>query len=366
MKLHSHLAAALKASALLALVACKPNAATADAKPEPTEASATAASKTESNNIPQNVLGDLLKKAQAPEPEVALPDVVAIVEGQEIKKGELESALSQVLASQGIPPNQLPAAQKTQAYQSLLKELILERLVDKRSAEFVVKDEDVNGQIEKIKSRFPSPEVFKEQLEKAGQTLEKLTSDIRASLRQQNWIEEQIKDAPKATDADAEEFYAKNPQQFEKPEQVRASHILIAVAKDAAADLVSEKQKTAEAIADRVKKGEAFDKLASELSEDPSAKQNAGDLDFFVREQMVPEFSTAAFSMKKGEISAPVRSQFGFHIINVTDRKDAEKMTLESVKPQLLAFLSRRKHDEQVQTLLNEIREKAQVEVKLP
>ena len=308
-----------------------------------------------------------MKKAKPPEaPAAPLPDVVAVVEGQEIKKEELEQALTTVLASQGIPADQLPASQKTEGYKMLLNELITEKLVSKRSEGIEVNDDDVNGRLEQLKSRFPTPAAFEEQLTKAGQTVDKLRTDIRSSLRQQNWIEAQLKDAPKATDADAQDFFTKNPQQFEKPEQVRASHILISVAKDATPEVVAEKQKAVDAIAARVKAGEAFDKLAAELSEDPSAKQNSGDLNFFSREQMVPEFSQAAFGMKKGDVSAPVRSQFGFHIINVTDRKDAEKMTLDSVKPQLLAFLSRKMHDEQVQTLLKDLREKSKVEVKLP
>jgi parvulin-like peptidyl-prolyl isomerase len=129
--------------------------------------------------------------------------------------------------------------------------------------------------------------------------------------------------------------------------------------------VVTEKKKAAEAILTRVKGGEAFEKLAAELSEDPSAKQNSGDLNFFTKEQMVPEFSQVAFGMKKGDLSEPVRSQFGYHIIQVTDRKDAEKMTLEAVKPQLLMFLNRQKHDQEVQKLLQGIREKADVQVKL-
>ncbi|MEI6714421.1 MAG: peptidylprolyl isomerase [Verrucomicrobiota bacterium] len=393
MKSNSRLVAALRASALLGLVACKPSAPTAEAAKSPSAAApasapadapapapsvptpapdaATAAAKAEkapdANAIPANVLEDLIKKAKPPEPPAApLPAVVAVVEGQEIKKEELELALNNVLASQGIPADQLPAAQRTEGYKMLLNELITEKLVEKRSAQVEVKDEDINGRLEQLKSRFPNPEAFDQQLTKAGQTIDKLREDIRTSIRQQNWIEDQLKDSPKATDADAQDFFTKNPQQFERPEQVRASHILISVAKDATPEVVAEKQKAAEAIAARVKGGEAFDKLAAEVSEDPSAKQNSGDLNFFSKEQMVPEFSTAAFGMKKGDISDPVRSQFGFHIINVTDRKDPEKMTLESVKPQLMAFLNRRMHDEQMQTLLKDLREKAQVEVKLP
>jgi parvulin-like peptidyl-prolyl isomerase len=277
----------------------------------------------------------------------------------------LEQALATVLAGQGIPADQLPAAQKAEGYKMLLNELVLEKLVSSRASAVEVKDEQVDARLEQIKSRFPSPEAFEEQLKKAGQTVAKLREDVTASIRQQEWVESQVKDAPKATDKEAEEFFEKNPQQFEKPEQVRASHILVSVQKDAEEAVVTEKKKAAEAILTRVKGGEAFEKLAAELSEDPSAKQNSGDLNFFTKEQMVPEFSQAAFGMKKGDLSEPVRSQFGYHIIQVTDRKDAEKMTLEAVKPQLLVFLNRQKHDQEVQKLLQGIREKADVQVKL-
>ena len=299
-------------------------------------------------------------------PAAPLPDVVATVEGQDIKKDELEKALVAALSRQGIPADQLPANQKAQGYKMLLNDLITEKLVTKRAAGIEVKDEDINAQLEQLRSRFPTPEAFQEQLTKSGQTVEKMREDIRSYLRQQNWVQDQVKDAPKPSDADAEEFYTKNPEQFKKPEQVRASHILIAVPADANEAQVGEKKKAAEAIAARVKGGEAFDKLAAELSEDPSAKQNSGDLNFFSREQMVPEFSEAAFGMKKGDISDPVKSQFGFHVIQVTDRKEPEVMTLESVKPRLLAFLSQRMRDSQVEKVIKELREKSDVKINLP
>jgi len=368
----------LASPVLLALSACKPNSAETTASKMP-EAAPAAKNDTSATPAPGAAvespapngapaipaeLADLLKGDQ--KPAAPLPDVVATVEGQDIKKEELEQALTAALARQGIPADQMPAGQKAEGYKSLLNDLITEKLVNKRAATTEVKDEDINAQFEQLRSRFPTPEAFQEQLTKAGQSVEKIREDIRSYLKQQNWVQDQVKDAPKASDADAKEFYAKNPDQFKKTEQVRASHILIAVAADAKPEQVEEKKKAAEAIAVRVKGGEAFDKLAAELSEDPSAKQNSGDLNFFSKEQMVPEFSEAAFKMQKGEISDPVKSQFGFHVIQVTDRKDAETMTLESVKPRLLAFLTQRMRDTQIEKVIKELREKAEVKINLP
>ncbi len=368
---------ALVVPVLLGFTSCKPSetqpassaAAVSQAGMPPMEGGAKgeSASAVSQAQRPAEFAPDTLQQLlNPPQADTPLPDVVAVVEGQEIKKEELEQALATVLAGQGIPADQLPAAQKAEGYKMLLNELVLEKLVSTRASAVAVKDEQVEARMEQIKSRFPSPEAFEEQLKKAGQTLAKLREDVTASIRQQEWVESQVKDAPQATDKEAEEFFQKNPQQFEKAEQVRASHILIALQKDAEESVVAEKKKAAEAIIARVKAGEAFDKLAAELSEDPSAKQNSGDLNFFTKEQMVPEFSQAAFGMQKGDLSDPVRSQFGFHVIQVTDRKDGEKMTLDAVKPQLLIFLNRQKHDQEVQKLLQNVREKADVQVKLP
>jgi peptidyl-prolyl cis-trans isomerase C len=130
---------------------------------------------------------------------------------------------------------------------------------------------------------------------------------------------------------------------------------------------VKAKRSEATKILERVKKGEEFEKLALELSEDPSAKENKGDLNFFAREQMVPEFSDAAFKMKKGEISTePVRSDFGFHIIKVTDRKVEENVAFDEAKPQLVAFLEGRKKQAEIGKVLRGLRESAKVTINLP
>lgn len=303
--------------------------------------------------------------APAPAKPYVLPEVVATVEGIEIKKDELQKSFNTMLAAQGVSAEAVPAAQLGQAYHMILDELIVEKLLTKRSAEVKVTDADVTAAFEKFKGNFGSPEEMKAQLEKNGQSEDALKLDIRNSLQEQHWLDSQIKDTAPVTEADAKAFYEGNPQQFQKPEQVRASHILLKLAPDAKPAEVVEKEKQASAIAARAKGGEDFAKLATELSEDPSAKQNAGDLNYFSKEQMVPEFSDAAFAMKKDDISDPVRSQFGYHIIKVTDHKGGEKMTLDQVKPQLIAFLQRQKKQKEMTALIKSVREKADVKVNL-
>lgn len=122
-----------------------------------------------------------------------------------------------------------------------------------------------------------------------------------------------------------QDYYAKNTSEFETPEQVKASHILIkADPQDAAA---TEKAKVkAEGLLKQLAKSD-FGKLAAANSDDPGSKAKNGDLGFFSKGRMVPEFETAAFNLKKGETSGLVKSAFGFHIIKVTDKKAAEKLS---------------------------------------
>ena len=116
-------------------------------------------------------------------------------------------------------------------------------------------------------------------------------------------------------------------------DEVRARHILVKTEDEAKAVLA------------KVKGGADFEKLAREISIDPTAKTNGGDLEYFVQGDMVPEFSNAAFALKKGELSAPVKTQFGFHIIKVEDRR-AKKF--EEIKDRLQAVAVRQAQAELV------------------
>jgi parvulin-like peptidyl-prolyl isomerase len=248
----------------------------------------------------------------------------------------------------------------------ILDDMIADRLIAKRSAEVQVPDDAVETTFKRATANLGSDEEIKAQIEKSGQTIAKVKENIRASLRQQQWIDEQLKDKAEVSDADAEEFFKKNPEQFKVPERVRASHILLSVPEGASPDAVTKKLKESEGILARVKKGEDFSKLAAEVSEDPTAKENGGDLNFFSRDQMVPEFSEAAFKLKKNEVSEPVRSQYGYHIIKLTDRQDAGTLSLDEAKPRLLAYLKQQKKQVELRKLVSEIRVKADVKVNLP
>ncbi|HEY8155942.1 MAG TPA: peptidylprolyl isomerase [Myxococcota bacterium] len=147
--------------------------------------------------------------------------------------------------------------------------------------------------------------------------------------------EEQVQGLLTAREADAKAIYEERLETYDVPEQVRARHILLRVEAGASPEAVAERQKQAEAIHARLVAGEDFAKLAGELSEDPGSKESGGDLGFFKRGQMVKPFEDAAFATAAGELAPVFRSDFGFHLMRVEERKPAQLRTFDEVKGEL-------------------------------
>ena len=159
------------------------------------------------------------------------------------------------------------------------------------------------------------------------------------------------------TDEALRKVYDEQIKPMGAAEEVRARHILFrADPKDAKAQ--EEAQARARAALERIKKGEDFAAVAKELTDDPSGKENGGDLDYFTKDQMVPEFANIAFQMQPGQMSNPIRTQFGWHIIKLEDRRNRPVPEFEKVRPQIETFLVRRGQTE----LISKLRESAKIE----
>jgi peptidyl-prolyl cis-trans isomerase D len=160
-------------------------------------------------------------------------------------------------------------------------------------------------------------------------------------------------------DADVEKYYSEHTREFESPHQARVSHILVRVPDTGgSAGEDKAKAKAADAIR-RVKAGEAFAKVAKEVSEDPGTAANGGDLGFVSRGELLPEFETAAFALKRGEITPePVRTSFGFHAITVTDIREGGKKPLAQVSQQIRDKLAAERADQAARARAEELRAK--------
>ncbi len=355
----------LAAATLAMLPACKP-------APSPTAAPSTPAPTATPSAAPATTVApsaagtNAAAASESAAPSVELKDPVAKVNGENITKAQVEEAFNAAVQASGVKAADLTPEQKLNGYRQILDELIMDKLVAKAASGETVSDEDVSAEIAKLKKQFPTEEAFEAQLKEAGQSPDKLKAALTTMLQQQRWMQSQIKDGDKIADADAKKFYDTNTEEFKNPETVKASHILFLVNKDDSAEVVKQKEAAAKKAEARAKKGEDFSKLAKELSEEPGAKESGGDLGFFAKDRMVPEFAEAAFSQKPGTISDPVKTQFGWHVIKVTEKKPAGTVPFEEVKDQIIAYLKSAKQREAVQAVLKKLKDSAQIDSTLP
>lgn len=155
-----------------------------------------------------------------------------------------------------------------------------------------------------------------------------LSNDFLAS----QYLTQEIVNKIKVTENDMKLYYKTRPDELKTPEMVRARHILIMIDKSASEDAKGKAKEKAESILKRARAGEDFAKLASESSNDIVSKAKGGDLGFFPKGRMAPEFEKAVFSLKPGEVSGIVETQFGFHIIKVEEKKESILEPYDKIK----------------------------------
>ena len=267
----------------------------------------------------------------------------------------------------------------------VVNELIVKELLDQEIAKRGIKvsNDDVNKAVKDIVDKVGSKEKLEEILKQNGVTPVQFKKDLTQEVRLKKLAEE-LGTAP-VTDADTKKFYNENIDRFKYPDKVRASHILIAVnpaeieeiikSDKANANLTDEqiKAKVKEEIAAKEAKAKEvlakvkqdptqFAKIAKESSDDTTTAVKGGELGFFAAQEMVPEFSKAAFSMKPNTVSDLVKTQFGYHIIMVTDRMAAGQQPYEKVKNDVKSFLENQRQLQAVDDLVESLKKSATIE----
>ena len=288
---------------------------------------------------------------------------VAVVNGTVIKQAELDSQMDRYLASlqrTGRFPNDI---ERSQIKKKVLEDLIARELLYQESQKKGIKvdQKEIEAQLTALKGRFPSEAEFKNALGRTNLTEADLRSQFERDLAIRELLDGQIGDKIAVSEKETRAYYDGNLETFKKPEQVRASHILIKVDPGADEAKKAEARTRIESVQTKLKKGEDFGALAKEYSEGPSAPKG-GDLGFFGRGQMVKPFEDAAFSMKPGQVSDMVETQFGYHLIMVTDRTPEGTLTYEEVRDRLEQFLKQQKVQAEIAEYVETLKAKAKIE----
>lgn len=290
-------------------------------------------------------------------------EVVAKVNGVAITEGELEQEMTMVsdrLMQMGRPvgKEQMPALRKNMLEQLIAWELFYQ---EAQKQKLEASDEKVAESINRFKGQFENEKEAEAQMAKMGFSEEEMASMTRRKMTIQALLEKEVVQNIAVSDAEIKDYYDKNPQYFEKPDMVRASHILIKVPADADEETKAAARKKLETAQERLKKGEDFGAIAKEISECPSAK-NGGDLGPFPADKMVKPFSDAAFALEPGNVSGIVETQFGYHLIRTVEKIPASKVPLEEVKDRIGEFLKEQKVQKALEAYAGELMAKADIE----
>lgn len=298
----------------------------------------------------------------APKPVPAqLPDTIASVNGDTIGKAEFENAIHTVEARAGRP---VPAAQRDEVYRGVLDELVTYRLLKQEALQrhVAVSDADLEARLAELKKQFGTEAAFEQALKTQHMSVEKLREEARTDLTVNRLLEQEIATKVQVKPSDVSQFYEKNPDKFQQPEAIRASHILIIVPPAADASAKAALRARAEEALKAARAGQDFAALAKKYSQDGSAA-HGGDLGFFPRGQMAPAFEKAAYALQPGELSGVVETQFGFHIIKCTGRRPARTVPFSEVAGQIQQFLEQQAQQEQTKAFVASLRAKGKVQI---
>jgi len=298
--------------------------------------------------------------------------VIAKGKGWELKRSDLDSALISVKAmaagrGQTIPPERMNTFER-----QVLDDLIaLQLFLGKATEEDRAKGKE---QFTKAFQKFKDDAKLTD-----AEFEEKLGPQLSVQgLTREQWEKKRVDQGTvglvleremkiSISDADIKKFYDENPAKFEEPEMVRASHILLSTRDQAtgveeASDKKAAKRKLAEDLLKRARAGEDFAKLATQYSEDYGSTNKGGEYKF-PRGQMVPEFESAAFSLGTNQISEIVTTQFGYHIIKLSEKFPARKVELAKVTEELKEGLKQQEIQKQMPDFIAKLRKEANVEI---
>lgn len=287
----------------------------------------------------------------------------ALVNGKAIPMSDYLAGIDQLNRQISMTGRQPDEKEMPALKQRILDNLISRELLSQEVAKKGIKvdDAEVNAQLDTVK-KGSSPEDFANSLKQMNMTEKDLKEHFASQLAIKKLVDKELTSKVAVTPEEVKAFYDKNPEVFKTPETVRASHILVKVDKTATAEQKAKALEKIESVQKRLKAGEDFAQVAKEVSDCPS-KAEGGDLNFFQKGQMVAPFENAAFAMKTGETSGIVETEFGYHIIKVTDKKAPGTLSFDEVKSRIEQHIKSEKMAQEFPKYIDTLKAKAKIEI---
>ena len=289
-------------------------------------------------------------------------DLAVTVDGKHMTKAELDKAVKEKFE---LIKKQVPADKQKAFRENLRKQLVdvfvmktlLANEVEKRK--IVATDQDVKAAMNQIKASLPPNKNVDDFLKENKISKE----DIILAVKIDKFRNAEGGKALKPTEKDINKFYNDNREKlFVEPESVHVRHILVSVGKDDSEKVKAEKKAKIDDLRKQLVGGANFAEIAGQHSDCPS-KQAGGDLNFIRRGQMVKAFEDAAFAQEKNAIGPVIKTEYGYHIVQVLDRRPAKKIALSEVKSKIADYLERQKKMEAFNNLMAKLKAQAKITV---
>ena len=294
--------------------------------------------------------------------------VAAVVNNEVITLSEVEQRALPALARAEVKDPKERAALRQQIVHQALDQMVGEKLMEQqlRDRNMDVSDQELDATVEAVKQeQHLSAEQLEQALQDQGYTMASYREMLRKTLARRKLVAQQVRPKVKIADEDVKAEYARWVKSEAADPEVHARHILVQVPAGAqAADVEKARQKAVALAQEARKPGVDFAELAKKKSEGPSAA-DGGDLGFFRRGVMVPEFDKVAFSLKEGEVGDPVRTKFGWHVIKVDERRSVGVKSFEEIKDELRDKMLLGQLEKYTEDYVQELRQSASVEIKL-
>lgn len=294
--------------------------------------------------------------------EFTVKDPVASVDGEKISGVEFKNNFLRTKTRFEKVGRTIPASLEGRIKQSIFQQMVEDILIRKEAANVTISvtDKEKNEELAAYQERMGGKEAFENFLKELDVTQEEVTKSIEGNLLRKKLLDKKSgKVTPTAKEI--KDYYANNKDRFKKSEEVLASHILFKFDKDITEEAKKEKLAQAKKVLAEAKKKDAnFVELAKKHSEGPTAA-NGGDLGWFAKGRMIKEFEEAAFNSKKGSVTGPVETVFGYHVIQIRDKKPAFQKTFEQAKAEIKESLTLSEKSKRTQAALASLKEKAEI-----
>jgi len=309
-----------------------------------------------------------------PKLNIEIPELVARVNGVDIESKYVEFRLNQILRK---VPRPLTVKEKTSIAKDLIEKEVVRELVNQQGKKenLEIDNKIIKKELESLRSSYSSEEDFTKALKARNITLEDIKKSMQIDINARQLLNAQIKGKINISDEEVRKYYDNNKPKFVRPEAYHTRHILAAFFPPEAlrSQTIQELQKNKEYFAriaeekiDKViaelKKGTDFEEVAKNQSDDESSRENGGDLDFIYKGVFDSSFDEAAGKLKPGEISGKVKTRFGFHVLQLVEKKPSETAPFDEMKPGIQKHLFLEEAKKQVSIYVEELKKEAKIE----